>query len=585
MPSMLFFSKRVFVIAEMANSHEGDLGKAKRITEAAAKSGADAIKYQKFTADELAERDHENYPLYKKLEMDAKSWHELIRFAKKLKLHVFVDVFGVKSAKSILKFVDGVKIHSADLANPPLLRLLSKYNKPVLLSTAGCYLNEIDEALKILLLKPKEVVLMHGFQGYPTKISDVNLNRMKKLKEKYNVPVGIMDHISGDSEMSTVIPLLGISSGAIVVEKHLTLNREEKGLDYYSALNPDEFSSMVSMIRNAEDALGTYEFVLPPNEIKYRLAHKKNPIAKTPIRKGTKLTEDLFEFKRTKAKQSISLYEFKCREAVKDIPKGATLGKEHISKKPQKVAAVIACRVHSSRLFAKQMQLIDNRPIIEHMLNQLSTSKLIEEIVLAISSKPGNEVFVEYAREHGIKFIIGDDTDVLKRLIDGAKYVNADIIFRITPENPYIYWEGIDEIIKKHIIGNYDFSDCYNVPLGSGYEVVNLEAFDRSHREGTKRHRSELCSLYIKENQKKFKIFHITPPKHLQRPELRVTVDTPEDLFVARTIFEKLGKGKKPIPLGTVIKFLDDNPNIAAMNSNVPLGVSRIWISDDPLRR
>jgi N,N'-diacetyllegionaminate synthase len=585
MPNMSFFSKRVFVIAEMANSHEGDLGKAKKITEAAAKSGADAIKYQKFTADELAERVHENYPLYKKLEMNAKNWRELICFAKKLKLRVFVDVFGVQSAKSILKLVDGIKIHSADLTNPPLLKLLSKYNKPILLSTAGCYLNEIDEALKILLLKPKEIVLMHGFQGYPTEISDINLNRMKKLREKYDIPVGIMDHVSGDSEMATIIPLLGVSSGATVVEKHLTLDRAEKGLDYYSALNPDEFSSMVSKIRDTENALGTDEFVLPQNEIKYRLAHKKNPIVRKPIKKGTKLAEDLFEFKRTKTKQSISLYEFKGRKAVKDIPIGTILRKEHISKKSRKVAAIIACRVHSSRLFAKQMQLLDNRPIIEHMLNQIRTSKLIEEIVLAISSKPGNEVFVEYAREHGIKFIIGDDTDVLKRLIDGAKYVNADIIFRITPENPYIYWEGIDEIIKKHIEGKYDFSDCYNVPLGSGYEVVNLDAFERSHREGTRRHRSELCSLYIKENQKKFRIFHMTPPKYLQRPELRITVDTPEDLFVARTIFEKLGRGKKPIPLGTIIKFLDNNPNIAAMNSNVPLGVSRIWISNDPLRK
>lgn len=581
----LFSSKRVLIIAEMANSHEGDLERAKTITEAAAKAGANAIKYQKFTADELAERDHENYKLYKRLEMSEKKWLELIRFAKKAGLRVFVDVFGIKSTQSILHVVDGIKIHSADMTNPTLLRLLAGHDKPILLSTAGCYLNEIDEALKVLGSKPKEIALMHGFQGYPTDISDVNLNRMKKLYEKYGLPIGIMDHVSGDSKLSVIIPLLGISAGATIVEKHITLNRSLRGLDYYSALNPDEFADMVSKIRDTEKVLGSNKLDLPPNEISYRLAHKKNPIARRKIRKGAILNESLFEFKRTKVKNSVSLYEFRGKKAAVDIPKGATLAKQMISKKSRRVAAVIACRVHSSRLFAKQMQLIGGKPIIEHMLNQLKTSKLIDEIVLAISAKPGNEVFVEYAHERGIKFVIGDDTDVLNRLINGAKYVNADIIFRITPENPYVYWEGIDDVIRKHVSGNYDFSDCYDLPLGSGYEVVNLDAFERSHREGSKRHRSELCSLYINENQEKFKIQHVRPPKQLQRPELRLTVDTPEDLVVARTIYDKLGKNGKPIRLAAIVKFLDKNQTLIKMNSNVPLGVSRIWIKNDPLRK
>lgn len=582
---MLFSSGNILVIAEMANSHEGNLEKAKKITEAASGACANAIKYQKFTADELAEPSHENYALYKKLEMNDRNWSELIRFAKKLGLSVFVDVFGIKSAESAIRLgVDGVKIHSADLSNPHLLRFLAKKKSPILLSTAGCLLNEIDEALKILTTSPKEIALMHGFQGYPTEISDMNLNRIKKLKEKYNLPVGIMDHVAGDSKFATIVPLLGISSGATIVEKHITLDRDQKGLDYYSALNPDEFSSMTSMIRDVEKMLGSSEFDLPPNELAYRLAHKKNPIAKKSIKAGTILEENLFEFKRTKAKNSVSLYEFRGKIAAEKIPVGTTLTKKMLGKKSHKVAAVIACRVHSSRLFAKQMQLVGNRPIIEHMINQLKASKKIDEIVLAISSKAGNEVFVEFARRRGIKFIIGDDTDVLKRLIDGAKYVSADTIFRITPENPYIYWEGIDDMIEKHLSGNFDFTDCYNLPLGSGYEVASLAAFERSHRDGDKRHRSELCSLYINENQKKFKIFHMMPPKELQKPELRVTVDTPEDLYVARTIYEKLGKHKL-IPLGRIIKFLDQNPGIAKMNSSVPLGVSRIWIKDDPLKK
>lgn len=582
----LFSRKKVFVIAEMANSHEGSLAKAKEITEDAANAGADAIKFQKFKADELAEKDHENYALYKRLEMTIKEWRQLIEFAKKKKLKVLVDIFGVESAKELLRFkIDGYKIHSADLSNPHLLKFLGDSNKSILISAAGSTLNEMDDALRVLLKTPKEIAIMHGFQGYPTELHDLNLRRLKKLKERYCFSVGIMDHVSGDSEMALITPLLGISLGATIVEKHITLDRSKKGLDYYSALNPDEFGKMVSLIKMTETALDDGDFSLSPNELTYRLAHKKNPISRLFIGKNTKLNENMFEYKRTKTKQdSLSAHDFKGKMTSKEISKGKILTRDMIKHKP-KVAAVIACRVHSSRLFAKQLQLVGGIPILQHVLNQIKKSKEIDEIILAISEKPGNEPFVDFAKSHRLKFIFGDDKDVLKRLIDGARYVNANIVFRITPENPYIYWEGIDDLIKNHIKGKYDFSYLDVVPLGSGFEVINRAALELSHKQGTKKHRSELCSLYIYEHRNKFKIKQFLPFKNLQRSELRVTVDTPEDLTVARKIYESIGKDEKPIPLIKVIRFLDKNPDVVKINSNIPLGVSRIWIPNDPLRR
>ena len=107
----------------MANSHEGKLSVAKKIVKAASESKANAIKFQKIIADELAEPDHENYQMYKNLEMSKKEWRELVQYSKKLKLKVFVDVFGLKGAKDISKIgIDGVKIHSTDLSNPKLLK-------------------------------------------------------------------------------------------------------------------------------------------------------------------------------------------------------------------------------------------------------------------------------------------------------------------------------------------------------------------------------------------------------------------------------------------------------------------------------
>ena len=107
---------------------------------------------------------------------------------------------------------------------------------------------------------------MHGFQGYPTELEDINLKRITGLRERYSLPVGIMDHVAGDSEMALILPLLGIGTGVTVVEKHLTLERSKKGLDYYSALNPDEFTKLVSLIRMTEISLGSRNFILSKNE-------------------------------------------------------------------------------------------------------------------------------------------------------------------------------------------------------------------------------------------------------------------------------------------------------------------------------
>ena len=143
---------------------------------------------------------------------------------------------------------------------------------------------------------------------------------------------------------------------------------------------------------------------------------------------------------------------------------------------------MIACRVNSTRLFGKPLQKIGEYTILEHLTNQIRKSKIISEIVLAISKNPGNEVFIDFAKEHKLKFVLGDEKDVLKRLIQGARSVNADIVLRISPENPFIFWEGIDTVLRKHISRKYDFSLVVSVPLGSGFEVIKFNNYANTER-------------------------------------------------------------------------------------------------------
>jgi len=572
-------NKHVTIIAEMANAHEGNFLKAKKIIAAAADANADIIKFQKFTANELLTKDHENFDEFKKLEMSNLEWKKIIKLSKQKNLKVIFDVFSIKTAKEVLGFsnVDGIKIHTSDTINPKLLKFLSNQKISILLSTGGSTFNEIDEAIKILNKTPKEIILLHGFQSYPTKLKETNLLRLNQLRKKFQKPIGLMDHISGDSDMSIMIPLIAVGMGVNIIEKHITLDRSKKETDYYSSLNPNEFKKMVSLIRETEISLGSSQPIFSKEELKYRMNHRKNPILKSSIKKGTILHEKLFDYKRTKTKiNSVPFFEYENKKISKNLVSGTPLT-SNLLENHHRVAAVIACRVDSERLYAKPMQLLDTHPILELLIEQIKSSKLIDEIILAISEKPGNEIFVEFALRNNIKFVIGDDEDVLDRLVLGAEYVNCNIIFRVTSENPFIYWEGIDLAIKKHIDGKYDFSFINGLPIGTSFELINYDALKKSHKNGKDKHRSELCSLYIFENKKFFKINTIQAPQMLHRPNFRLTVDTPEDLMVARLIYKKLGKNLKPIPLSKIIQYLDKNKFLLDINSEIPLGVTRIW--------
>jgi len=564
-------NSKAFVIAEIANTHEGNFNELKSLISQISKTGADAVKFQKFRAEELVKKENKNFQFYKKLEMTDSEWDEIINLAKNENLHVFVDVFGIQSAKTISKLkIDGFKIHSSDLTNPELLEFLKKENKPIIISTAGSTLNELEHVLMRLNLKSNQIALMHGYQGYPTQLTELNLDNITILKEKFGIPIGISDHISGNSDIATIIPLLAIALGAKIVEKHITLDRNLKHLDYQSALNPKEFTKMISLIRKTERSLKTNNFKLSKNEIKYKENHRKIAISKEKIPKNTPLKLKMFEFKRSDKKiKSIPYYDFVGKKTNKKISKGEILLQTSIKDIDKKICAVIACRIGSVRLFAKPLQKLGKYSILHLIIQQLNRSKEINDIVLAISKEPGNEIFVEFARQNKLKFIRGDDVDVLQRLIDGANYVNANTILRVTSENPFIYWEGITELVKIHFKRNNDLTHYAKLPLGSSIELIKVKALEKSHKLGTKKHHSELCTLFINENPKKFRISRILPPKYIQKTDFRLTVDTPEDLQVARKVYGVLGNNDNPIKLLKIIKFLEKNPKIKEINSDV----------------
>lgn len=231
----------------------------------------------------------------------------------------------------------------------------------------------------------------------------------------------------------------------------------------------------------------------------------------------------------------------------------------------RKLVAAIACRNQGSRLYAKPIQNLNVQNgirIIDNIISCLRTLKSIDEIVLGISEGLENEIFKRIANEKNIRFITGDENDVLSRLIQAGEIVGATDIFRITSESPFLFFEKVEEAWEIHKLENSDATFMDGIIDGCGFEIISLQALRISHEKGEPKHRSELCTLYIRENHSKFKITKLNPPKELVRTDLRLTVDNPEDLSLCRTIYSHFQELVPRIPISEIVKFLDTNPKL-----------------------
>lgn len=231
----------------------------------------------------------------------------------------------------------------------------------------------------------------------------------------------------------------------------------------------------------------------------------------------------------------------------------------------RRLVAALACRNQGSRLYGKPLQnldVVDSIRIIDNIIDCLKSLSCIDEIVLGISEGVDNEVFKEVANSKGLRYIIGDQTDVLGRLVTCGQLAEATDIFRVTSESPFLYFDEVESLWQLHQDQDLDATFMDEVVDGCGFEIIRLEALERSHANGDSRHRSELCTLYVRENPNDFKILKASPPKELIRKDLRLTVDNPEDLAVCRIVYGVFKEFAPRIPLAEVISFLDSNPKL-----------------------
>lgn len=280
------------IVAEAAEGYAADWGKELALVELAAGAGANAIKFQLLRPDELLTPDHPLYELVDGLQLPPERWHAVAERARELDIGLFLDVFG----RHGLELAEGagaaaIKVHSSDMLNDALLAEISGSSIPeVLLSAGGTTLEEVKAAVS--LLPGKRIVVVLGFQAYPTPVSENRLLRLRAIGEALpNVALGFADHTGGEEAAAMWLPALAVALGATYVEKHITVARILRDPDHQSALAPDRFAEFVESMRLAHAALvaGGEGAQMGEAEQSYRLRMKKHVVATRDLPAGTRL--------------------------------------------------------------------------------------------------------------------------------------------------------------------------------------------------------------------------------------------------------------------------------------------------------
>jgi N,N'-diacetyllegionaminate synthase len=301
----------VFIIAEAGVNHNGSIELAKQLIDVASNSGADAVKFQTFKAENLVSKNAQKaeyqkqttnasepqFDMLKKLELGVGTHKELITYCQEKNIMFLSTPFDHDSINLLNDLgLQIFKIPSGEITNLPYLRHIGSLDKQVVLSTGMSNLQEVGDALTVLInsgTSKDDITVLHANTMYPTPMEDVNLNAMLTIQSEFGVAVGYSDHTLGIE-----VDIAAVAMGASIIEKHFTLNKAMEGSDHKASLEPEELKAMVSAIRNIEKALGSSEKNPSPSESVNIDVVRKSIIASASIKKGEILSDNNVTAKR-----------------------------------------------------------------------------------------------------------------------------------------------------------------------------------------------------------------------------------------------------------------------------------------------
>ena len=299
----------IYVIAEAGINHNGDFNTACRLIDAAKESGANGVKFQTFKAGNIASAcaekadyqkvltrsDSSQLEMLQRLELSFSQFQNLKEYCDELNIDFLSTPFDLESIAFLKTLrMPFWKIPSGEITNLPYLLEIARTGGDVVMSTGMCEMEEIQAAIDVLKKHGAgEITLLHCNTEYPTPYEDVNLRAMESMRRTFGCPVGYSDHTPGIE-----VPIAAAALGAVVIEKHFTLDRNMEGPDHKASLEPDELAAMVRSIRTIERAMGDGVKKVSPSERKNIAIARKSIVARRPIKKGETLTEENLAVKR-----------------------------------------------------------------------------------------------------------------------------------------------------------------------------------------------------------------------------------------------------------------------------------------------
>ena len=318
-----------YIIAEMACAHDGDLEKAKRLVDSAVNGGADAVQFEIFEPKDNIVPMSDVHDLLCSIYFTKEEWKELYDYTRQFDIAISTFAYDYPSLELGLELgSDFVKLNSSDLSNPHMVKGCAESGLPFTVGTGSSTFEEISKTLKMALEHGgDQAILMHGLQNFPTNFENVQVRRMNILRDSFDCLVGYADHTDANDPLSKIIDLVAVGMGASILEKHITIDRSEEGIDYQAALEPAEFKEYVELMKVGYTGLGPLRVIpFKENDYSYRRFQKKSIVANRDIKAGEVLDENNTAFLRNPATPGISPMDY---EMVYGKKTNADIAKYH----------------------------------------------------------------------------------------------------------------------------------------------------------------------------------------------------------------------------------------------------------------
>lgn len=560
------------IIAEIANAHQGSVGKAIALGKASLKTGADYVKFQVYFGDEFLVPSHPRYEHFCNQAFSDEEWNVIFSEFYDDKSKIILDIFGERAFDLALKHgIRNIKVHSSDVRNERLLRRVNEHaGLSLIISTGGCKVTEICHAVNCLS-NIEDITLMHGHQAYPTPLEDLNLRRIGWLKQNFGqrCKIGFQDHVDAESTFAFDIPFMAVSMGAEVIEKHITFDREKKGVDYFSSLEPHEFGLFVANMHQLGGALGEDYETLSDSEKKYRETVVKQPVATRELSVGDKLKSSDITYKRVPAVSwsAITVSELDKRTLIRPIGKDCSLSRGDVK---NSVAALIIARNQSKRLPGKALDPIAGIIPLEHLISRVKKISMIDHIVLCTTEEASDNVLASLAQKNNISVIRGASDDVLDRMCKAIDSTGCDTVLRITGDDIMVDPSYADAAIKFHLDANADYTDLKELPSGTEVEIFDSKMLKIIHSCAADSSGTEYLTTYVMENAAHFDIQSFSV-KDEHKHDWRLTLDTEEDKELITKIleyFQEVGL-INTYGIKDIVDFLSSRPELLEINGLV----------------